>query len=77
MMTTPHPGSLKRWYKGGTVYTVGHLTQHWPKSMKQRLLLHGFSRVRILGSGKAIRWFGTRFPLFSVYGSYLVIADKL
>ncbi|MCK1619082.1 methyltransferase domain-containing protein [Bradyrhizobium sp. 159] len=77
MLTTPNPASLKRWYKGGTVYTVSHLSQHWPKEMRIRLRMHGFSSVRILGSGKAIRHFGGCFPIFSVYGSYLVIADKI
>ena len=77
MMTTPNPGSFKLWYIGGTVYTVSHLTQHWPEEMKLRLRMHGFSRVRVIGSGKATRYFGSYFPIFSVYGSYLIIADKI
>jgi ubiquinone/menaquinone biosynthesis C-methylase UbiE len=77
MMTTPNPGSLKLWYRGDSIYTVSHLTQHWPKEMKLRLRMHGFSGVRVVGSGKAIRYFGSYFPIFSVYGSYLVIADKI
>jgi SAM-dependent methyltransferase len=76
MMTTPNPGSLKLRYKQGTVYTVGHLTQHWPKEMKTRLRMHGFSAVRVFGSGKTVRYLGSHFPLLSVYGSYLVVADK-
>jgi hypothetical protein len=30
LMTTPNPGYLRLWLSGGTVYTVSHLTQHWP-----------------------------------------------
>jgi ubiquinone/menaquinone biosynthesis C-methylase UbiE len=77
MMTTPNPGSLKLWYTGNTVYTVSHLTQHWPREMKLRLRMHGFSSVRILGSGKTSRYLSSYFPLLSAYGSYLVIADKV
>jgi ubiquinone/menaquinone biosynthesis C-methylase UbiE len=77
MMTTPNPSSLKLWYTGGTVYTVSHLTQHWREEMKLRLRMHGFSGVRVIGSGKATRYFGAYFPIFPVYGSYLVIADKI
>ncbi len=76
LMTTPNPYSLRmRWHKG-SVLGVSHLTQHFPKLLKTRLMMHGFNHVRLVGSGKAIRRFGERFPLFSIYGSYLVIADK-
>jgi ubiquinone/menaquinone biosynthesis C-methylase UbiE len=76
MMTTPNPNSLKlRWNKG-SVLGASHLTQHYPNLLKQRLLMHGFNHVRLLGSGKAIRKFGDRFPCLSLYGSFLVIAEK-
>jgi len=77
MMTTPNPASLKLIYKKGTVYTVGHLTQHWPVEMKRRLRMHGFSRVKIMGSGKTVRYLGSHFPILSAYGSYLVMGDKI
>jgi ubiquinone/menaquinone biosynthesis C-methylase UbiE len=77
MMTTPNPGSLTLRLKKGTIYTVGHLTQHWPEEMKHRLRMHGFSRVRIIGSGKSTRYIGYHFPILSAYGSYLVIGDKI
>lgn len=76
LMTTPNPHSLKMRLKGGTVYGVAHLTQHFPSLLKRRLMLHGFSNVKLFGSGKASRHLGQRFPLLSVYGSYLISARK-
>jgi ubiquinone/menaquinone biosynthesis C-methylase UbiE len=76
LMTTPNPHSLKMRSKGGSVYGVAHLTQHFPSLLKKRLMLHGFSDVRLFGSGKASRHLGQRFPLLSVYGSYLISARK-
>jgi ubiquinone/menaquinone biosynthesis C-methylase UbiE len=77
MMTTPHPGALKLWYRRGTVYTVSHLSQHWPKETTTRLRMHGFSRIHVMGSGKASRYLGSHFPALFVYGSFLVVADKI
>jgi ubiquinone/menaquinone biosynthesis C-methylase UbiE len=77
MMTTPNPASLKLRLSRGTIYTVSHLTQHWPQDMKMRLRMHGFSRIKLIGSGKATRYLGSRFPILSAYGSYLVIGDKI
>jgi SAM-dependent methyltransferase len=76
LLTTPNPNSIKMRVRGGSVFGVAHLTQHFPRLLRHRLMLHGFSRVRLIGSGKAIRHFGERFPLLSIYGSYLVVADK-
>jgi len=45
--------------------------------LKQRLMMHGFSRVRVYGSGKATRYLGQHFPLTSAYGSYLIRAYKV
>lgn len=76
LMTTPNPNSLKMKYKGKTVFGRSHLTQHHPDSLKARLRMHGFGNVRLYGSGKATRMIGEWFPVLSVYGSYLVTADK-
>lgn len=76
LMTTPNPNALRLRLRGGTVYTVSHLTQHYASLLKARLKMHGFSRVRIYGSGKASRYIGYRVPLLFLYGSYLIIADK-
>jgi len=76
LMTTPNPNSIKMKLKGRSVFGRSHLTQHHPDALKMRLRMHGFSRVRFMGSGKALRYFGSHFPCLSLYGSYLVIADK-
>lgn len=77
LMTTPHPTCILNRFFGRTVYGTSHLTQHHPKILVTRLLMHGFNKVVLRGSGKAIRKFGERFPVFGVYGSYLVRADKI
>jgi ubiquinone/menaquinone biosynthesis C-methylase UbiE len=77
LMTTPNPSYLRSWLTGGTVYTVGHLTQHWAGLLKSRLKMHGFSRIRIFGSGKMSRYIGSYFPMRMLYGSYLIIGDKI
>ena len=77
LMTTPNPHSLRMRMRKGTVYGIAHLTQHFPKILKNRLMLHGFSNVRIIGSGQATRHFGEWMPILSVYGSYLIIGTKI
>lgn len=65
LMTTPNPHSLKMRYRKETVYGVAHLTQHFPRTLKKRLMMHGFSHVKIIGSGKATRYFGEWIPYLS------------
>jgi ubiquinone/menaquinone biosynthesis C-methylase UbiE len=77
LMTTPHPTCFINRFGGRSVYTPSHLTQHYPSILKQRLLAHGFNRVKIIGSGKATRYFGEWSPLLGVYGSFLIQADKI
>jgi ubiquinone/menaquinone biosynthesis C-methylase UbiE len=77
LMTTPNPRYLRSWLTGGTVYTVGHLTQHWAGLLKTRLRMHGFSRIRVYGSGKMSRYIGCYFPIRMLYGSYLIVGDKI
>ena len=76
LLTTPNPNYIKNKAVGASVYGRSHLTQHFPKILKARLHMHGFSGVKIYGSGKISRYLGYRFPLLSVYGSYIVVADK-
>lgn len=76
LLTTPNPRYLRIRMQGRTVYTVGHLTQHFPEVLRWRLMMHGFSNVRTHGSGQVSRYIGTRFPVRWLYGSYLVVADK-
>ena len=77
MLTTPNPNSLKLRLRKGSVFGTAHFTQHFPDVLRLRLRMHGFSRVRLLGSGKAIRYFGCHFPWLSLYGSFLALADKI
>lgn len=77
LMTTPNPYSLKMKFRKGTVYGVAHLTQHFPEVLKWRLAMHGFSKIKLIGSGQATRYFGEWMPLLRVYGSYLVVATKI
>lgn len=77
LMTTPNPYSLIMRKRRDTVYGVAHLTQHFPEVLKLRLKMHGFSKVRLIGSGKATRHFGEWMPILSVYGSYLIVAEKI
>jgi predicted SAM-dependent methyltransferase len=76
LMTTPNPHYLRLKCQRSTVYQDSHLTQHFPRVLKHRLMMHGFNKVRIRGSGKVTRYLGYHFPTLCVYGSYLIIADK-
>lgn len=77
LMTTPNPDYLKNRWRKLSVYSVSHLTQHPAEILRSRLRSHGFSRVKIYGSGKVSRYLGEHFPYLAVYGSYLIIADKI
>jgi ubiquinone/menaquinone biosynthesis C-methylase UbiE len=77
LLTTPHPNCFKSRILGHSVYSVSHLTQHYPDVLRLRLKMHGFNHVTLRGSGKATRLFGSRFPLLGVYGSYLMRAVKI
>lgn len=76
LLTTPNPGSFKLRWRKSTIFGRSHLTQHHAHALKMRLEMHGFSKVRFIGSGKATRKVGEWCPVLNVYGSYLAIADK-
>ena len=59
-----------------SVYGKSHLTQHFPKVLQFRLLMHGFSKLKMYGLGKVSRYLGWNFPIKAAYGSYLVVEDK-
>jgi len=76
LLTTPNPGYIRNKIQRLSVISdPAHVSQHYPKVLKFRLLMAGFSRVRLKGSGKVSRFLGSRFPL-AFYGSYLCIASK-
>jgi 2-polyprenyl-3-methyl-5-hydroxy-6-metoxy-1,4-benzoquinol methylase len=77
LLTTPNPHYLKNKIKGLSVLLdPSHVSQHFPDCLTQRLRLIGFSNVRIFGSGRVSELLGQHFPILSVYGSYLISADK-
>ncbi|AOX03921.1 ubiquinone/menaquinone biosynthesis protein [Moorena producens PAL-8-15-08-1] len=76
LLTTPNPNYIKNKIIGMSVYGVSHLTQHFPEVLRLRLQMHGFSGVKLYGSGKVSQYLGWHFPLMSIYGSYLVVANK-
>jgi predicted SAM-dependent methyltransferase len=75
LLTTPNPGDIKRRMRGQSILGGAHVSQHFPDTLKLKLRMAGFSRVKVYGSGKVTRYLGSGFPLF-VYGSYLAIGDK-
>lgn len=75
LLTTPNPGDIKRKLRGRSILGGAHVSQHFADTLKLKLRMAGFSRVRVYGSGKVSRYGGAHFPLF-IYGSYLAIGDK-
>ena len=77
LLTTPNPNYLKNKFKKLSVLQEpSHLSQHYPDALAFRMRLVGFSNIRIYGSGRVSLYLGQRFPLLSVYGSYLIRGDK-
>ncbi len=77
LITTPNPHCIRNKIDGISLYShEAQLSKHFPNILRLRLLMHGFSRVKIYGSGKMSQYFGWYFPLTAVYGSYLIFADK-
>jgi 2-polyprenyl-3-methyl-5-hydroxy-6-metoxy-1,4-benzoquinol methylase len=78
LLTTPNPNSflVKLGYKAvlKDPSHVNIMDKHFLKSLLFKL---GLDDIEIYGSGKATRIFGEKFPLFNVYGSYLIVAKKL
>jgi ubiquinone/menaquinone biosynthesis C-methylase UbiE len=77
LMTTPNPHCFRNMIDGISLYShESQFSKHFPDMLRLRLLMHGFSRVKIYGSGKMSKYFGWYFPVLKVYGSYLILADK-
>lgn len=76
MLTTPNPNDLKKRFQKRTLLGGSHVSQHFPKLIKLQLMMVGFSNVKIYGSGRTSRYLGYRFPILSIYGSYLAVATK-
>jgi SAM-dependent methyltransferase len=76
LLTTPNPKDIKRKIRNQSVLGGAHVSQHFHDTLKVKLRLIGFSRIRIYGSGKVTWYLGCRVPFLSIYGSYLAMGDK-
>lgn len=76
LLTTPNPDGWKKRWLGQTVYTTSHLSQHFAPALKLRMKMAGFSRIRVLGSGKTTRFLNELFPVRNLFGSLLYLGDK-
>jgi len=77
LLTTPNPKYIRNRLLGRSVLLeASHVSQHLPSSLRRRLEDVGFSSVKIYGCGRVSSLIGPHFPLRSLYGSYLVVAEK-
>jgi SAM-dependent methyltransferase len=75
LLTTPHPDHLTL-RRSEPDPEEGRLSLYRPRELGALLRDAGFSSVKFLGSGRVSGVLGARFPVMSVYGSYLAIAEK-
>jgi ubiquinone/menaquinone biosynthesis C-methylase UbiE len=76
LLTTPNPNYIRLKLTGKTVLGGAHVSQHYPSELKRQLAQIGFVNITILGSGKMSPLLGENFPFLTMYGSYLVVADR-
>lgn len=76
LLTTPNPAYIRLKLTGRSVLGGAHVSQHHADILRMRLKMTGFNNVRTVGCGRVTRYLGCRFPLLSVYGSYLALGDK-
>jgi ubiquinone/menaquinone biosynthesis C-methylase UbiE len=76
VLTTPNPLAYRFRWRNRSILSKVHKSQHYPRILKDRLLATGFSDVRVMGSGRATRYLGQRFPHLNLYGSYMISARK-
>jgi SAM-dependent methyltransferase len=78
VLTTPNPDGLPLRLRGASVLDEpSHVSVHHPRSLKSRLLVHGFSKVRLKGSGVVSKAIGPHVPILSLYGGFLASAVKV
>ncbi|HIK06639.1 MAG TPA: class I SAM-dependent methyltransferase [Trichormus sp. M33_DOE_039] len=77
LLTTPNPNYLLLTLTSRSVLGGAHVSQHYPADLVKHLKVTGFDEIKIFGSGKVSRYLGQYFPWLRVYGSYLVIANKV
>ena len=76
LLTTPNPLDLKKRIRGGSVLGGAHISQHFHDTLRLKLRMIGYSRIKLYGSGKVTRYLGYHFPFLDIYGSYLMMGDK-
>jgi len=76
VLTTPNPRAYRFRWRGRSILSKVHKSQHYPRILRDRLLATGFSKVRVMGSGRATKYLGQHFPNLNLYGSYMVSARK-
>jgi SAM-dependent methyltransferase len=77
LLTTPNPDSfLVKMGRNSVLTDASHVNIMDRDFLKTILLKTGFEDIEIYGSGKATRIFGERFPMFNIYGSYLIVAKN-
>lgn len=78
MLTTPNPSSLLvKLGRRSIFHDPSHFSIMKSEVLSEKLRHAGFVNVVIKGSGKASTIFGDNFFFFPVYGSYLLIAEKI
>ena len=77
LLTTPNPKGWKKRFLRQTVYSVGHVSQHFRPVLCLRLKMAGFDRIRVYGSGRSTRYLPEVLPLRNVFGSLLYLGDKI
>ena len=75
ILTTPNPLDIKRKLLNKSILGGSHVSQHFPEVLRLRLNMHGFSNIKIRGTGKVSKYLGAHFPLW-IYGSFLISARK-
>lgn len=78
LLTTPNPDAYTVTVLGRTHIfdEPSHVNIMTSGQLKEKLGTCGFNAVRVVGSGRASRYVGERFPFFNIYGSYLAIATQ-
>lgn len=78
LLTTRNPLYIKKRMRGESVLdNDAHISQHFHDTLSLKLRMIGFASVKVYGSGKVTRYLGYHFPWLNLYGSYLIVADKI
>jgi ubiquinone/menaquinone biosynthesis C-methylase UbiE len=77
LLTTPNPRApLVLLGHDAVLKEPSHVCLMVPSELKKRLLDCGYEKVQMAGSGKLTKYLPENFPLLSVFGSYLAVAQK-